>query len=123
MQRQSGVALLLAIDLRERSDAWVHNSGLIADPDHSVELGVADRFGLDFNADYVMPLFNGMMNWHLVGNYTDEQTQNAAGINFDYAGSLSQASSVSGTPKFKTTLSSTYAEGAWSGTVQGRVIG
>ena len=79
--------------------------------------------GLDFNADYVMPLFNGMMNWHLVGNYTDEQTQNAAGINFDYAGSLSQASSVSGTPKFKTTLSSTYAEGAWSGTVQGRVIG
>ena len=79
--------------------------------------------GLDFQADYVMPLFNGMMNWHVVGNYTDEQTQNAVGINFDYAGSLSQASSVSGTPKFKTTVSSTYAEGPWSGTVQGRVIG
>jgi outer membrane receptor protein involved in Fe transport len=79
--------------------------------------------GLDFQADYVMPLFNGVMNWHVVGNYTDEQTQNAVGINFDYAGSLSQASSVSGTPKFKTTVSSTYAEGPWSGTVQGRVIG
>jgi iron complex outermembrane recepter protein len=79
--------------------------------------------GLDFQADYVMPLFSGMMNWHVVGNYTDAQTQNAVGINFDYAGSLSQASSVSGTPKFKTTVSSTYAEGPWSGTVQGRVIG
>ena len=79
--------------------------------------------GLDFNADYVMPLFNGMLNWHLVGNYTDEQTQNAAGINFDYAGSLSQASSVSGVPKFKATLASTYVEGPWSGTVQGRMIG
>jgi iron complex outermembrane receptor protein len=82
--------------------------------------------GLDFQADYVMPLFNGMLNWHLVGNYTDEQTQNAVGINFDYAGSLSQASSLNGgtgTPKFKTTLSSTYAEGPWSGTVQGRFLG
>jgi len=79
--------------------------------------------GLDFQADYVMPLFNGMLNWHLVGNYTDEQTQNAIGINFDYAGSLSNASSITGTPKFKTTLSSTYAEGAWSGTVQGRFLG
>ncbi len=82
--------------------------------------------GLDFQADYNMPLFNGMLNWHLVGNYTDEQTQNAVGVNFDYAGSLSQASSTSGgqgTPKFKATLSSTYAEGPWSGTVQGRVIG
>jgi iron complex outermembrane recepter protein len=79
--------------------------------------------GLDFQADYVMPLFNGMMNWHVVGNYTDEQTQNAVGVNFDYAGSLSNASSIVGTPKFKTTVSSTYAEGPWSGTVQGRVIG
>jgi outer membrane receptor protein involved in Fe transport len=80
--------------------------------------------GLDFQADYVMPLFNGMVNWHLVGNYTDEITQNAAGVNFDYAGSLSNASTVTGgTPKFKTTVSSTYAEGPWSGTVQGRVIG
>jgi outer membrane receptor protein involved in Fe transport len=79
--------------------------------------------GLDFQADYTMPLFSGMLNWHLVGNYTDEQTQNAVGVNFDYAGSLSNASSITGVPKFKTTLSSTYAEGAWSGTVQGRFIG
>ncbi len=80
--------------------------------------------GLDFQADYVMPLFNGMMNWHVIGNYTDEQTQNAVGVNFDYADSLSNASTVTGgTPKFKTTLSSTYAEGPWSGTVQGRIIG
>ncbi|MEP6830966.1 MAG: TonB-dependent receptor [Rhizomicrobium sp.] len=79
--------------------------------------------GLDFQADYVMPLFNGILNWHLVGNYTDEQTQNAIGINFDYAGSLSNASSITGTPKFKTTLASTYTEGGWSGTVQGRFIG
>ncbi|HEY4275135.1 MAG TPA: TonB-dependent receptor [Rhizomicrobium sp.] len=79
--------------------------------------------GLDFQADYSMPFFTGMLNWHLVGNYTDEQTQNALGINFDYAGSLSQSSSITGTPKFRTTLASTYSEGPWSGTIQGRFIG
>ena len=79
--------------------------------------------GLDFQADYTMPFYSGMLNWRIVGNYTDEQTQDAVGINFDYAGSLGADSSVTGVPKLKATVSSTYAEGPWSGTVQGRIIG
>ena len=79
--------------------------------------------GLDFQGDYTMPFFNGMLTWRLVGNYTDEQTQTAAGMTYDYAGSLGADSAIEGVPKFKANLSSTYSEGPWSGTVQGRFIG
>ncbi len=79
--------------------------------------------GLDFQADYIMDLFDGKLNFHLVGNYTDEQTQTDQGIKYDYAGSLSFDSPEQGVPKFKATLATTYVEGPWSGTVQGRFIG
>jgi outer membrane receptor protein involved in Fe transport len=79
--------------------------------------------GLDVQADYAMDLFGGTMNWHAVANYTDEETQTAIGVKYDYAGSLGSDSLVQGFPKFRATLSSTYAEGPWSGTIQGRFIG
>jgi iron complex outermembrane recepter protein len=79
--------------------------------------------GLDFQGDYSMPFFDGTLNWSLVGNYTDEQTQTAASVTYDYAGSLGADSTIQGVPKFKANLSSTYLEGPWSGTVQLRFIG
>ena len=79
--------------------------------------------GLDFQADYGMDFLSGRLNWHLVGNYTDEQTQTDQGVKYDYAGSLSFDSPIQGVPKFRTTLSTTYNQGPWSGTVQGRFIG
>jgi hypothetical protein len=81
--------------------------------------------GLDFQGDYNMDLFSGTLNWHLIGNYTDEETETATGIKADFAGSLSGDSTLglAGFPKFRGTLAATYTEGRWSGTVQGRFIG
>ena len=79
--------------------------------------------GLDFQADYQTDFLTGALDLHLVGNYMDEQTQTAVGSTFDYAGSIGPDSAIRGIPKFRTTVSATYAEGPWQGTVQGRVIG
>jgi len=82
--------------------------------------------GLDFQGDYRMDLFGGNLGWHLLGNYTDEQTQflpPAIGVNSDAAGSLGPNAVTAGFPKFRATLAATYSEGNWEGTVQGRFIG
>jgi iron complex outermembrane recepter protein len=84
--------------------------------------------GLDFQADYRHELFDGSMDWHLLGNYTDEKTRTSLGITVDGAGAVSGDAAVNPLtgftePKFRTTLSSTYAEGTWSVTGQARVIG
>ena len=81
--------------------------------------------GLDLQADYVMDLFEGNLAWALVGNYTSELTQTAIGITYDSAGALgSPLSYASGNvPKTRGTLSATYSEGPWSGTIQGRFLG
>jgi outer membrane receptor protein involved in Fe transport len=84
--------------------------------------------GLDFQADYHFPLFGGVLDWHLIGNYTDENSITALGIKYDGAGSLDDASSgdpLAGTtsPKFRATLSANYALGPYAFTVQTRVIG
>jgi outer membrane receptor protein involved in Fe transport len=79
--------------------------------------------GIDFQSDYTTELFDGALNTHLVGNYTDEETQTALGVKTDYAGSLGADSLVSGFPKFRATLSTTYSQGSWQATVQGRFIG
>jgi iron complex outermembrane recepter protein len=89
--------------------------------------------GLDFQADYLMDLFSGKLDWHLVGNYNDERTRtipNNAGtalVTYDGAGALDAADAgiqpiVAG-PKFRATLSATYDQGDWEGTIQGRFIG
>ena len=79
--------------------------------------------GIDFQADYRTPFLTGALDLHLVGNYMDHQTQTAQGITLDYAGAIGPDSSPRGIPKFRSTLSATYVEGPWQGTVQGRVIG
>ena len=81
--------------------------------------------GLDFQADYAMQLFNGNLNWHLVGNYTDTQTISALGFTYERAGSLSGATpgGFTGNVKLKFNLAASYTEGPWSGTIQGRFIG
>jgi len=44
--------------------------------------------GVDFNADYRMEIWNGIMEYHLLGNYTDENTRTAVGLTYDGAGAL-----------------------------------
>ena len=79
--------------------------------------------GLDFQADYQTDFLSGGLDLHLIGNYTDEQTQTAAGTKIDYAGSLGLDSLVPGVPKLKLTAAATYLQDPWSLTVQGRLIG
>ncbi|HWY65444.1 MAG TPA: TonB-dependent receptor [Rhizomicrobium sp.] len=79
--------------------------------------------GLDFQADYRMNLFGGLLDWHLLGNYNDERTITKLGVTVDGAGSVGGDSPIIAGPKFHSTLAATYREGPWSGTVQGRFIG
>jgi hypothetical protein len=65
-----------------------------------------------------------MMNWHILGNYTDEKTRTTV----DGAGAVSQDGSINPLagftePKLRATITSTYTEGAWSVTGQARLIG
>ena len=83
-----------------------------------------DVSGFDLQADYRFPLLSGGMDLHVLGNYIDSQDQTAAGVpTFDYAGSVGPDSAVQGIPKFRGSVSATYLEGPWQGTVQGRFIG
>ncbi|HEY4077414.1 MAG TPA: TonB-dependent receptor, partial [Rhizomicrobium sp.] len=79
--------------------------------------------GIDFQADYRTEFLSGAIDLHAVGNYMDQQTQEAGGVTLDYAGAIGSDSSPRGIPKFRTTLSATYVEGPWQGTVQSRIIG
>ncbi len=79
--------------------------------------------GLDFQADYTTEFMSGALNLRAIGNYMDQQSQSAAGITLDYAGAIGSDSSPRGIPKFRTTLSASYIEGPWQGTVQSRIIG
>jgi outer membrane receptor protein involved in Fe transport len=82
--------------------------------------------GFDVSANYLMGLFNGSLLWELRGNYTDEYTQNAIGVSYDSAGAMGSTPltyAATNLPKARGTLSATYTEGPWSGTVQGRFFG
>lgn len=79
--------------------------------------------GLDFQADYNMPLYDGSLLWRVIGNYTDEQTRRVLGTLTDAANCMGPQCVFSGVPKFKATVSATYAEGPVSFTVQTRLIG
>ena len=86
--------------------------------------------GLDFDADYATDFLDGNLALHLMGNYTDEETETEFGVTtasgaqakYDFAGSLSNGSLFAGVPKLHFNLSATYAEGPWSGTVQTRYL-
>jgi outer membrane receptor protein involved in Fe transport len=88
-----------------------------------INAAVQSTSGLDFQADYPMDLFSGTLNWHLVGNYTDETTRQFLGLSVDSAGSLAPDSSITGVPKTKIEVAAAYTNGPWSATVQGRFIG
>jgi iron complex outermembrane receptor protein len=89
-----------------------------------VNAASATTSGLDVQADYTMPLWDGNLDLRTMGNYMDEQTQTALGVTTDYAGSLNNNSVVTGgVPKLKATFIASYSWGPWSGTVQERVIG
>ena len=86
--------------------------------------------GLDFQADYHHELFDGTMDWHVLGNYTDERTQTSLGITNDVAGAVSGDTSINplagngyAEPKLHMTLAVTYTDGPWSLTGQTRIIG
>jgi iron complex outermembrane receptor protein len=84
--------------------------------------------GLDFQADYHHDLFAGILDWHVLGNYTDEKTRTSLGITVDGAGAVSGDGAVNPlagftTPKLRSTVSTTYAENMWTLTAQARIIG
>jgi iron complex outermembrane receptor protein len=86
--------------------------------------------GLDFQMDYRHDLFAGTLSWHVLGNYTDEKTRTSLGVTVDDAGALSGDAQLSTlgslgfvTPKFHSTIATTYDEGPWSLTAQARIIG
>jgi iron complex outermembrane receptor protein len=86
--------------------------------------GYLTTSGLDFVADYSMDLFTGTLGLHLLGNYTDEETESVfGGQQFDFAGSMGNDSVFTGVPKVHFNLGATYDEGPWSATVQTRYIG
>ena len=71
-----------------------------------------------------MDFLSGTLAWHLLGTYTDEETESAfGGAPVDFAGQLGSFTSFTSMPKFRANLSATYVEGAWSATVQGRFFG
>jgi iron complex outermembrane recepter protein len=84
--------------------------------------------GLDFQADYHHDLFEGTMDWHLLGNYTDEKTRTSLGLTVDGAGAVSGDGTLNPLtgftePKLRATITATYTEGPWSLTAQTRIIG
>ncbi|MGH6827593.1 MAG: TonB-dependent receptor, partial [Rhizomicrobium sp.] len=86
--------------------------------------GYLTTSGLDFAADYAFPLYAGSMALHLVGNYNDEETEEAFDQPaFDAAGSMGGNSEFGGVPKVHVNLSATYTQGPWMGMVQTRFIG
>ncbi len=81
--------------------------------------------GLDLGVNYAHPLMAGTLTWDGIANYTDQQSRTARGVTYDRAGALGASPDVyaTGVPKFRATVSATYAEGPVSFTVQERVIG
>ncbi len=79
--------------------------------------------GLDFQADYSVPLGAGDLRLRLVGNYIFNLSEDQLGKTIKYAGALSGDNGISGVPKARVTASTTYAQGPLSVTAQARFIG
>jgi len=84
--------------------------------------------GMDFQIDYRHDLFDGALDWHFVGNYTDSKTRLSAGIFINGAGAVSGDAAVNPLagftmPKFRGNMSVTYTEDPWSFTAQTRLLG
>ncbi len=79
--------------------------------------------GFDFQLDYGFDIGEGRLATKLVSNYILNQSQVALGVKTTYDGALGGDSPVSGVPKLRATLSETYTQGPFSGTIQARFIG
>lgn len=84
--------------------------------------------GVDFQVDYRMDLWSNPLDFHLVGNYTSENTITVLGVKTDAAGIYGGAGYVNPLagltmPKLNFTASATYSEGPWEVTAQGRFRG
>ena len=79
--------------------------------------------GLDFQLDYGMDIGEGRLATRLVSNYILNMSQVALGVKTTYDGALGGDSPVQGVPKLRATLSETYTQGPFSGTIQARFIG
>ncbi len=79
--------------------------------------------GLDFQADWTVPLFTGNLQFRLLGNYVLTGTQDLFGVVNNFVGSLGPDSAVSGFPRARANFSATYNSGPFSGTLQTRFIG
>jgi iron complex outermembrane recepter protein len=79
--------------------------------------------GWDFSTDYTMPLFAGDFTVRALGTYLYQDLQDSLGIRFDAIGNIGGDARRGSSPKFKGTLSGTYAQDAWSLTAQMRVVG
>jgi hypothetical protein len=83
--------------------------------------------GLDFQADYRHALFDGTMDWRLLGNYNDQKTTTLLNVTYATIGQLDGGEGVTAGgafgAKFRTTLAASYGQGPYEFTVQGRYIG
>lgn len=86
--------------------------------------GYLTTSGLDFQLDYPMDFLEGTLNWHLMGNYTNEITRSLFGQPpFNGAGTEGLGAPYSGLPKLHVTLAANYVQGPWNLTVEGRLVG
>ncbi len=79
--------------------------------------------GVDFSQNYQMPLLGGTLSMSTLVNYVFDLTQTALGTSFNAAGSIGPNSAVGGLPKLRGSTQLTYGKGAYSATIQARVIG
>jgi outer membrane receptor protein involved in Fe transport len=99
------------------------NGALSAINTYPINVDSYKTSGLDFQADYSHPLFQGALSLRLLGNYMFTETQVQLGTTVDYAGAVGGDSPVQGFPQLRFTTSATYSQGPVSFTVQERVIG
>jgi len=79
--------------------------------------------GIDFQADYSHPVFQGNLRLGLLGNFTLTETQVQFGTKVNYTGAIGGDSPVQGFPQMRFNMSATYSQGPYSFTLQQRVIG
>ncbi|WP_439533045.1 TonB-dependent receptor domain-containing protein [Polymorphobacter sp.] len=106
-------------------ESYVYNSAGQFVEFRRAPLNLASRktSGLDFQADWSVPLFTGNLQFRLLGNYVITGTQELLGNVNSFVGSLGADSTATGFPRARGNFSATYASGPFSGTFQTRFIG
>ena len=86
--------------------------------------------GLDFQADYDLDLWGGVLAANVFANYNDQRTRTALGVETACVGALntsdgpgSACSGLAATPKFRGVVSVGYSYDAWSVTARTRLFG